>query len=357
MRVSQVLCAAGPVDAVTNQALACRRLFDRWGWSGSDHAAVIAPTMPRGVVAPLRDLRAVADEVLVIHYSGYEPELERLFRGAQRTLLISHNITPARWFWEHEPYEGVRCTLAPDQLADLALRADVVAGVSAFNAAELRSATGRDDVRVIPILFDRSALGPARTEDGNGAGPRLNGDDGPRLLFVGRLAPHKRQDLAIRVVGALRRHLPGARLDLVGVPMSPAHARTMTDLAEAVAPGAVTFESGISPEALWDRYRAADVFLCLSEHEGFCIPLLEAFHFGLPVIARDAAAVGEVVRDAGVLLAEGDDLATVVELLRIVAEDHELREELRARGRERLAVYDFERTAQTLRGTVEELAA
>ena len=119
---------------------------------------------------------------------------------------------------------------------------------------------------------------------------------------------------------------------LVGTPLSHDYGTVLSDLAAALAPGAVAFESGLSAERLWERYRSADAFVCLSEHEGFCIPLLEAFHFGVPVIARDAGAVGEVVGDAGVLVTEADGPGVVAELLRIVIGDAELRTEL-ARAR------------------------
>jgi glycosyltransferase involved in cell wall biosynthesis len=352
VRVTQVLCAAGPVDAVTNQGLSCRRLFRSWGWEGADYAAVIAPEMPRGIVAPLRELRPTPDELLLVHYSGYSREVAELFDGSRRTMLMSHNITPARWFWELEPFEAVRCSLAPGQLAEIAQRADVVAGVSEFNAAELRAAAGRDDVAVIPVLFDRERLGsPGRVAVADDSAAVRE------VLFVGRLAPHKRQDLLIHAIGELRRHEPAARLRLVGVPITPAYHAALAALAERVAPGAVTFENGIAAEELWDRYRGADVFLCVSEHEGFCIPLLEAFHFGLPVLARDAGAIAEVVGDAGIVLDRRDDLATIVELLRVVIADGELRSELRARGEMRLASYKFDETTAKLRGVLTELAA
>jgi glycosyltransferase involved in cell wall biosynthesis len=131
--------------------------------------------------------------------------------------------------------------------------------------------------------------------------------------------------------------------------MSPAYGVGLRQLAEELAPGAVHFESGITRERLAEHYRAASAFLCLSEHEGFCIPLLEAFHFGVPVIARDVGAIAEVVGDAGVLLSEQDNLAVVAELLRVVVEDQELRAELRARGERRLEVYEYARTAEALR--------
>jgi glycosyltransferase involved in cell wall biosynthesis len=347
MNVTQVLCAAGPVDAVTNQGLACRALFDGWGWGGRDFSAVIAPGMGRGKLRPLAELRPSDGELLLLHYSGYARGLEPLFSSRRRSLLISHNITPAHYFWATQPVEGVRCELARDQLASLAGAVGALAAVSAFNAGELKALSGRD-AAVIPVLFDRAQLPPA--------GPRPP-QGSPTILFVGRLAPHKRQDLVIQAFARYRELEPDARLVLVGVPMTPDYGAHLVRLAAELAPGAVTFESGISRERLAERYRSAHAFLCLSEHEGFCIPLLEAFHFGVPVIARDEGAVGEVVGDAGVLLDASDDLDVVAELLRIVIADPELQGVLRARGERRLGRFAYARTAGELRSSVEAVAA
>ena len=349
MKVTQVLCAAGPVDAVTNQALACRALFRAWGWDGEDYAPVIAGGMSRGAVRHLHELRPSAGETLLLHYSGYARGIERLFDPSQRNLLISHNITPPEYFWAHEPTDAVRCELGYGQLAELTPRFRAVAGVSEYNAGQLR-ALGAARADVIPVLFDGARLGASAANGALREGP-------PTILFVGRLAPHKRQDLVIRAFARYHERARDARLVLVGVPLSAAYGEHLRVLAERLAPGAVSFQNAISEAALAERYRAADAFLCLSEHEGFCIPLLEAFHFGVPVIARDAGAVAEVVGDAGVLLAAEDDLATVAELLAIVVGDAELRSELRARGRVRLAAYDHARTAGRLRAALEELAA
>lgn len=349
MNVTQVLCAAGPVDAVTNQALAWRAQFARWGWAGDDFTAKPAPEMRRHHIRPLRELDR-PEGIVLLHYSGYARGLERLFDGSARTLLLSHNVTPEEWFWPYEPVEGVRCKLGREQLHELAGRVDRLAGVSDFNARELRAASGRP-ADVIPVLFDPAALGPA---SGNSrAEPRTS----PTILFVGRLAPHKRQDLVIRAFACYRQWESSARLVLVGNPLSPAYGQQLAAMARELAGDAVSFETGLAPHELGGRYRAADVFLCLSEHEGFCIPLLEAFRFGLPVVARDAAAVAEVVGDAGVLLGPADGIDTVAQLLRIVTADGELRDELRARGERRLALYDQAGTAKVMRGVLEEIAS
>ena len=343
MRVSQILCAAGPVDAVTNQALAWRRRFASWGWEGEDYVVNIAPGVTPSQLRPLHELPG--EGPVVLHYSGHAHGLEAVV--GRTTLLVSHNVTPPRYFWAHQPVDAARCTLARDQLAELALAAGEVAGVSEFNARQLRELSGRS-AEVIPILFEASPP-PEPERDGPEPGA-------PRVLFVGRLAPHKRQDLVIEAFARLGRRYPGARLNLVGTSLNGEFEAELRGMAEALAPGAVSFETGgISREQLANRYRLADAFLCLSEHEGFGIPLLEAFHCGVPVIARDAGAVGEVVGDAGLLLGEEDNVAVAAELLSVLVSDPELRDELRRRGRRRLEAYDPEATAAKMRRAIEAL--
>ena len=103
-----------------------------------------------------------------------------------------------------------------------------------------------------------------------------------------------------------------------------------------------------------DAYRAASVFVCLSVHEGFCLPLLEALHFELPVIARRAGGVPEVLGDAGILI-DDEDLPTIAELIDGCVRDEELREQLRRRGRERLRTFEPAATDRGWRELVEGL--
>jgi glycosyltransferase involved in cell wall biosynthesis len=174
---------------------------------------------------------------------------------------------------------------------------------------------------------------------------------------VGRLTPHKRQDEVLRAFALYRReHAPDARLVLVGEAQTRDYRAQLERLAGALAPGAVTIESGLGPDALWERYRSAHAFLSLSEHEGFLIPLLECFHFGVPVAARPVGGVPEVAGDAALLVSD-DDLAVVAELLHLAISDDDLRAELRRRGEARLERFAYERTAAALRGALEEVAA
>jgi glycosyltransferase involved in cell wall biosynthesis len=344
MIVHQVLSGAGPVDAVTSQARAFRRLFRAWGWAGGDHAVWIDRRLD-GDIRQFKALKAQPDDVVLMHYSAYAPKLRALLDWQNPKLMLYHNVTPARWFWRYEPTVAVHCSLGRRQLPEFARAMDLAAGVSQFNADELAEA-GAPRTAVIPILFDPTTLDPPGEAEPPGP---------PTLLFVGRLAPHKRQDELIAAFSLYRRYRePDARLVLVGEPLNRAYLTALEQLAEDLAPGAVTIESGLSPRELWARYRAAHAFVCLSEHEGFCVPLLEAFHFGVPVIARPVGGVPEVAGDAALLVDERDPALTA-ELIALLMGDRELRDELRRRGRERLVEFAPEVTAAKLREGVESV--
>jgi glycosyltransferase involved in cell wall biosynthesis len=345
MIVHQILSGAGPRDAITTEARAFRARFRGWGWGGQDVAARIAPGL-WGEIASLDSFSPAPDELLLFHHSASTPRLHELLALPNRKLLLYHNVTPAAWLWDHAPLVALHCALGREQLPGLVAASDIAAADSEFNATEL-SALGARRTAVIPVLVE-----PARLGSANGAHPARAADRGPIVLFVGRLSPHKRQDRVIEAFALFRRHrAPGARLMLVGEPVTSAYVDHLVALAEGVAAGAVSIESGLSSSELGDRYRAADVFLCLSEHEGFCVPLLEAMQFGLPVIARAAGAVPEVAGDAAILVDE-DDPALVAELLHLATTDREMIDELRRRGHGRLELYAPDRVAARLREVV-----
>ena len=335
-KLHQVLSGAGPFDAITREALAIRELAGSWGFGGGEWAVHIDPRMGDRV-RPLERLRSEPGDLLLIHYSAYAPKLADVLESPGRKLLLNHNVTPARWFWDHDAGVGLQCALGRRQMHEFAARCDVVVGDSLFNAREL----GSD--RVLPLVLPW--IDPAVPLPPEPAGP-------PTVLFVGRLVPHKRQDELIRAIALLRRHrLPDARLVLVGEPLHDRYLAALEALAGEVAPGAVTFERGLDDDALAERYRSAHAFLCLSEHEGFCVPLLEAFQHGVPVVARPRGAVTETVGDAGLLL--DGELDAMVELVHFAITDAELRATLRERGHARLEGYSYARTSALLRDLLE----
>jgi glycosyltransferase involved in cell wall biosynthesis len=334
-RLHQVLSGAGPYDAVTSQALAWRELV-----YGTIYAEALDARV-RGIEVVDR-LEPRKDDVLVIHYSAYAPRVRRLLEAPCRKLLVYHNVTPPRYLWRHHPLVAVQCSLGRAQLPTYARAAHVAAAVSAFNAAELEEAGARE-VRVIPILLDPVQL------EARGSPPP---GEGPLVLCVGRLAPHKRHDLVIRAFAAWQRaHAPDGRLVCVGEPLSEGYRRLLEEVALTSGARNVSLAGGLPQRDLNAAYASADVLLSLSEHEGFCVPLLEAFHFGVPVVAQPAGGMPEVGGDA--VLWTDPDPTVAAELIELALRDGELRAELARRGRERLDEYAPERTAAKVRAAVD----
>ncbi len=345
-RVHQALSGVGPYDAVSNQAQAWRELVGRWGMAGEVYADSIDPRAGNGV-RPLRELDPDPGDLMVIRYSAYAPSLKPLLTLDCRKLLVYHNVTPPRYFWNHHPGVAVACALGRDQLPLYVSAVDVATADSRFNAAELELAGAREP-RVVPILFE-----PERLRE---RGPDPEGE-GPLVLVVGRLVPNKRHDLAISAFASYQRELaPDARLMLVGEPLSPSYRLLIEHLARTSGARSVSVTGGLAQAVLNSLYARADVLLSTSEHEGFCVPLLEAFHFGLPVVARPAGAMPEVGGDA-VLWSDDAQPGMLPELLDLAVRDSELRQELARRGRRRLESFSYERTAASIRGAVDAALA
>jgi glycosyltransferase involved in cell wall biosynthesis len=351
-RLHQLLSGAGPYDAITNQALVWRQTLAQWRMAGDVFAATRDPAVG-AAVRPAGELarRLRPGDGLVLHYSAHAPALEEALELPARRLLVYHNVTPPRYLWDDEPHVALACALARAGLAGFAGRVDAAVAPSEFSARDLRAA-GFAAVRVLPALYvlDRARLG-APPADGD---PAARGGP-PTVLFVGRLSHNKRQDRLVKAFALYQRHCePAARLVLAGAPGSGSYGAYLRRLADGARVRDVVLAGALPQRRLNALYGSAAVFACLSEHEGFCIPLLEALHFGLPVVAARAAAVPEVLGDAALLLRE-PDLPTVAEALDLCVRSAPLRAELRRRAQLRLAQFTPERSAAALRAAAESL--
>lgn len=345
-RVDQVLGSASPFDATNVQASLYRDLLARRGIRGEIYAAEIAPGA-RASAAPLARLTGGERDLLIVHYTGFVPGMRAVLDLPGPKMLVYHNITPAHYFWNFQPYVATICQLGRDQLPSWVGASRVCAAVSRFNAAEL-SGAGATETRITPIVLD-----PARLELVDHTAELPAGR--PLVLAVGRLSPHKRHDLLLRAFALFqRRHAPGAALLCVGSALDGPYLRRLERILAEAGARNVSFVEDLAQPRLNAAYAAADVLLSMSEHEGFCVPLLEAFHFGLPVVARRAGGMPEVAGDAALWLEDGDDLSVAAELVHLAVTEQPLRATLAQRGAERLGRMSFERTAATVIQTVEE---
>jgi glycosyltransferase involved in cell wall biosynthesis len=356
MRIDQVLVAASPGDAVTNATFALRGLLRRVCPSDI-YARFIDPRLS-GDVLFLGSYQGRAggggSDVLIYHASIGEPEVAAfLLERRERLALVYHNITPPEYFAVLQPGFAQLLTAGRAELGLLRKRVKLALAVSAYNAAELE-ALGYDDVRVSPLAVEFGALRELRPHP---ATVRQLARDakGPVVLFVGQLLPHKRPDLLLQAFHVLTTYLiPEAHLVLVGPTRLEPYRRALEDLVGEMKLDA-HITGWVSDAELAAFYRAATCFVTLSEHEGVCVPLLEAMAFDVPVIARAFAAVPETMGEAGILLPPDDDPVMVAEAISWLASDESVRGRLVAQGRARLRAFDPEAAQATFLSHLSEV--
>jgi glycosyltransferase involved in cell wall biosynthesis len=322
--------------AVGSHTLMARDILREAGHTSEIFTPTVHPACADAGARPLGDYRRGAD-VLVYHLAIGSPVANMLLGRREPLVVDHHNLTPLRYLesWQSDAARGVVWGRA--QLRELAARATLGIGDSHFNEAELIEA-GYPRTTVVPILFDPRSI--AVEPD-----PAVERHDATTWLFVGRLAANKAQHDIVKAFAAYRQfHDERARLHLVGGGADDPYGRTLLRFIEALGlHDAVTLTGGVSAAQLAAYYATADVFVVCSEHEGFCVPLLEAMHHGVPIVAFAAAAVPETLGDAGLLL-DVKDACTVAAAVDRVIRDSALRDQLVDAGRARLEQFDVART-------------
>jgi glycosyltransferase involved in cell wall biosynthesis len=321
--VNQIVAALSPGDAVGNEALAFQRLLRARGYASEIYAGALAPEMAgRGLPASEYARRSdVAETLSIFHFAIGAPVARRVLAGREPLILRYHNVTPHRFFLGFSSdlvgltYQGAR------DLAAFASRTALGLVVSEFNRRDLEAA-GFPRTAVLPLAMNEESLDEppdpvvtARFEDG-----RTN------LLFVGRVAPNKKIEDLIRVFCAYQRYVePESRLFIVGDSRGfENYLDRLNELVSHLRIDEVVFAGAVTQGELNAYYLLADLFLGLSEHEGYGAPLIEAMHFGLPVVAFEAGAVRETLQGGGVLLQEKEPEA-VAELIGMLMPEGPLR--------------------------------
>jgi glycosyltransferase involved in cell wall biosynthesis len=356
-RVEQFVPSYVPHDAISNHVRQLRRALREAGHETEVFYEFVAPGLADDGRPYLESDPAPDPDRLILYHastdSAMAPWLVSVSARGQVVAVDYHNITPARYFALWEPTAARSMERARQQLAALVPAASAAVADSPYNEQEL-IALGHPATAVAPLLFDLSEY---HQDPDPAALARLRGKgSGPLLLFVGRLAPNKCQHDVIAAFAAYRRlFAPGARLALVGGATSPRYMRSLEAMiSELDLDGSVELAGSAPFPELLAYYRAADLFVCLSEHEGFCIPVIEAMELEVPVLAYRAAALTDTVGEAGVLVEDKDPLTVAVAMNEVLSEGGR-RAGLIEAGRRRAAEFDLALTAPLFLATLADV--
>ena len=353
VRIDQVIPSIVERDAVSHHTLEAQRVLRSMGFASEIFARDMGPGLA-GRVRPLGELPQEGDGSQWVCYqlSIGSPAADVVLAHPGPKIVNYHNITPAPLVESWMPLLGDEVRLGRSQLVRLAEVTEMGIGVSRFNTSELVQA-GYRRTAVAPLMVDVANFDPPPDRSKATALSHEKERGGADWLFVGQMLPHKsHQDVVKAFACFLRAFDPCARLHLIGRESCPSYAEGIRRYVKALGiADSVDLAGSVSSSELAAYYRAADVLVCCSEHEGFCAPLLEAMRHGVPVVAYGVAAVPETVLDAGVVLATKMP-SVVAAAVHQVLVDRSLRELLVERGTERAGEFTLERARRAFANAV-----
>jgi L-malate glycosyltransferase len=356
MIINQWVPAAHKGDAIGDSARRVRALLRNLGHESEIFALTIDDEL-RDDVRPFGDPAARRGDLTIFHYALPSPMTAAFASLDRGRVLQYHNVTPACYFAEYDPALFRLASLGRQELSALVGHVDLALGDSAYNRQEL-DALGFAATGVFPIAVDtaritRDVHRPALERALEGDGRLVN------FLFVGRIAPNKKIEDHIKLAEMYKRYVDAyyrfifvGRYDVVPRYYSMVRA-LMADL--RLLNDRFIFTGPVPDDELAIYYRHAAVYISLSEHEGFCVPLIEAMAADVPVLAYAAAAVPDTLAGAGVQFAP-KDLELAAELLGELTFDDDLRAQVVEGQRRRLAEFGDARLSRELAAMVESFS-
>ncbi len=347
MIVNQWVPAAHAGDAVGDHARALRGLLRSWGHASEIYAIDIDDSLA-GDVRHWDHAGSRGGDVTILHFATASAMTDAFGRLPGTKVLDYHNVTPARFFAGFDEDLCAGTSRGRTELATLAGRTDFALGDSEYNCRELAE-LGFAKPGVLPLALDLDRLREAPPVP---ALEHVLQDGLANILFVGRLAPNKKIEDHIRLAEQYRRYIDSDfRFIFVGrhdaVPSYYEAIRSLI-LAHRLPPDRFWFTGPVPAAELAAYYRHAHAYVSLSEHEGFCVPLVEAMAMDVPVLAFAEAAVPETLGGAGVAFAP-KDLEYAAELLGALVYDEPFRAGVLAGERRRVQDFQHARVASRMK--------
>ncbi|MFC1498776.1 glycosyltransferase family 4 protein [Verrucomicrobiota bacterium] len=300
--IHQFVAGFSKGDAITNEALVIREIFRSWGYR-SDIFSETKRILPE-LRKHARDISEYVPEsesdIVLLHLSIGSPINDIFAKLSCQKALLYHNITPAHYFDAFEKRTACLLAKGRTQANKLANAASVNMACSKYNATELTE-MGFKDAKVLPLLLDTAnfSVPPDRKTIKRFDNTKTN------ILFVGRCAPNKKLEDILRAFKYFQTIEPESRFIHAGSFVgTERYYYMLLALAKEFGINNVHFMDSVSLPQLNAVYKCADIFLCMSEHEGFCIPVIESMYHNVPVMAYAAAAVPETMDGAGILFHE-----------------------------------------------------
>ncbi len=327
-------------DAVSNDARAICKVISEMGYKTGIYAENIDYRINDSDIHRIGKLPKLnKNDIVIFNHSTGTELCDLLPTLGGRKMMIYHNITPPHFL---EPYDIISARLTKkgyDGTKFLCDKIDYIMPVSEYNASDLRKMGYTCPMFIRPILIPFEDY--EKTPD-QGVIDKYS-DGCTNILFVGRIAPNKKQEDIIRIFAYYKKNInPRSRLILAGNDNGmEKYSACLKKYADAVGAEDIIFTGQLSFKSILALYKVADIFLCMSEHEGFCVPLVESMFFDVPIIAYESSAIPDTLGGSGILTDDKDPVFVSMLIDRLV-NDTELRLSVIEKQKARLADFSYE---------------
>lgn len=352
--VIQIVSSLNFGDAVGNDVLAIQRALKEDDFLTAIYAKSISPRIKEEDVYDLELLPELhAEDIVIYHFASADPYAEEIKNLPCKVVLRYHNITPPEFFHGFDKGTESITTAGKAQIEALAPYVDYGMIVSEFNSRDLREMGYTCPMEVVPILIPFSDY--EQTPD-EGVLKKYR-DGKTNIVFVGRGAPNKKiEDVIAGFAEYKKDYDSDARLFLVGnYDVKGSYYKYLMERIEELGVSDVIFPGHITFKEILAYYKIANVFLCMSEHEGFCVPLVEAMFFSVPIVAYSSTAVPDTLGGTGILL-ESKDAHEVASAVHRVISDKEFAKKLVEQETNRLKDFQYEVIKENMLGFLKKIA-
>lgn len=342
MKVIQLAETLAYGDAMGNHILMTDQALRRMGIKSTVYAVNIHGNVPPGRAKKYHFLTRIdRDDILMFHMGIGTSLIDELPQYRCRKIMVYHNITPPDMTGDYDTGLASGCAWGYRQMGTMQQWYDGIIAMSAYNKRDLiQMGYPGDKIWVMPAYFIPF------TDYRQKPAVQILKDYGNKknILFVGRWAPNKKHEDMVQIFTYYQRNIdPDARLILAGSGENGVYANAVKEYIQKIGTRNVIFPGHISFSELIAFYKTADVFLCMSEHEGFCVPLVEAMYFHVPILAYAAAAVPETLCGSGMLVAKKDPVFVAKALDRLM-HDENVRAAVLEKQQKRLRCFEEKRT-------------
>lgn len=349
MQINQFHSGTTVGDAVTNQMLLIRDLLRKNGYESEIYAEYVDEEL-KHIIKPIGSYKGNKDAILLVHHSMGMNQFEKIVGLPDTKALIYHNITPERFFDDEGTIKYIRIGL--QQVKDYKKYMDYSIADSNYNRQELIKMGYDNNIDVMPVQVSVDRFNTVKE---NEEIVREN-QDTKNILFVGRVVWNKRQDDVIKSFAVYNKYYNSqSKLFLVGDDGMQGYVEELRSLARYYGiENKVVITGKVPEEDLKAYYKCADLFLCMSEHEGFGVPLLEAMQMEIPVLAYRSSAIPETMDGAGIVVQE-KNYAYIGALIHEIMSDKELYQKVVEKQRERIKRLEHTDTEKILLNIIEKI--